>query len=87
MTDEEILEAIKSSVHTTSATGIFLNHALCVFAQQPGVDIPLLIDGIRNLRPCDGDTVLDKVYEKSKQLLISNLEETLKQRSRDQTPQ
>jgi len=87
MTDEEILKAIESSVHATSATGIFLNHVLCVFAQQPGVNLPVLIDAIRKLRPRDGDTVFGEVYEHSKQLLIANLEETLKQRSRDQTPQ
>lgn len=89
MTDEEILKAIEASAHATSATGVFLNHAFCLLARQSAIDLPLLIDRIRNLHSNGDrtDSTFQRIYDSSKDLLISNLEEMLKQRSRDQAAQ
>jgi hypothetical protein len=85
MTDEEIIEAIEASAHATSATGIFLNHAFCLLAQQPVVDLPGLIKDIRSLSKPDGDSTFKTIYESSRDLLLSNLESMLRDRQRDHT--
>jgi hypothetical protein len=85
MSDEQMLDAIGSGAHAAAAIGVFFNHAFCLLAQHTAVDLPSLIDGIRNLPRGNRHPAFEAVYERNKNLLASNLEEILKKQAPDQT--
>lgn len=81
MTDEEILKTIEASVHASSAMSLFLNHAFCLLAQQSGVDLRKLIEGIQSLQPQKGADLFQTTYTASKDQLLSNLEELCREQT------
>ena len=89
MTDDKILGLLEPIMHAIAATQAFFAHALCNFAEQPGVDLQGLIDGIRSLEPQRSqaeEDVFRNTYTACKNRVLNDLEAISRARNPLQSP-
>ncbi len=79
MTDEEIREGLEACAHAVSATQSFFSQAFCVLAEQSGIDLQSLVNGIRPLNSQNEEETSQIVYTALKNHLLRDLEVLLKE--------